>query len=281
MSNSSESSPLSPRFHYALGVGFAGVAAVFGVAEYVSVKYLSLYQKMGIAFFFLVAIFGVSGLLLSVLTTGVSLARSLRDYRNVLEFLSEELYDSGMTIFALGLSFYLPALGMIIVIPLFAEAVDTQRLLLCVCASLWSAVLYYRFFISHKGKKRISLRISYITFISVFVLSLLGFRILMEIPYEVTVQEKCYYQGDTPICTIILRPTGFASTDEAEGLNVWLCSGKGEKRKINLEKIENDIYFASFAISDGEVYYIEFEFPTFPWGSSRKREVIMVGTMED
>jgi hypothetical protein len=158
---------------------------------------------------------------------------------------------------------------------------DIQRLLLCVCASLWSAVLYYRFFISHKGKKQISLRISYIAFISVFVLSLLGFRILMEIPYEVAVQEKCYYQGDTSICTIIPRPTGFASTDDAEGLNVWLCSGKGEKRKINLEKIENDIYFASFAISDGEVYYIEFEFPTFPWGSSRKREVIMVGIMED
>ena len=83
------------------------------------------------------------------------------------------------------------------------------------------------------------------------------------------------------MCTIILRPTGFASTDDAERLDVWLCSGKGEKRKINLEKAENDIYFGSFAISNGEVYYIEFEFPTFPWGSSRKREVIMVETVED
>lgn len=41
---------------------------------------------MGIALFLLLMIFGVSGLLLSVLTSGDSLARILRDYRNVLEF---------------------------------------------------------------------------------------------------------------------------------------------------------------------------------------------------
>ena len=47
---------------------------------------ISYYQMMGIALFLLLMIFGVSGLLLSVLTSGDSLARILRDYRNVLEF---------------------------------------------------------------------------------------------------------------------------------------------------------------------------------------------------
>ena len=116
MINTGENIPLSPRFHYALGVGFAGAATAFGVAEYVSVRYLSYYQKMGIAFFLMLMIFGVSGLLLSVLTTGGSLARSLRDYRNVLESLSEQFYDSGMAIVALGLLLYLPVWGMIMVI---------------------------------------------------------------------------------------------------------------------------------------------------------------------
>lgn len=297
--NSNEEKPIS-RFQYSLGVGFAILVSTIGITSFVSKRYLSYYDKIGLFLFLFTIFVGFSGLILNVLIEGFALTDLVSRDKTRMKSLSKNCFNYGMIFVFLSLLTYAPFYILLRLTSSVWQSPAIPPILFITIFLIFSLITLNRFGkLSLKKRERLSfgsrkdilahckelhhrIEVNHVVdsliLISGFGISLLIIMMVCSHSYEITMQQEYYYDRGE-MCRLIITPTGFASIDNPNQLKVWRCSSSQRPVKLPLYQSAEDIYYTSFAVSDfkeTEVYYVEFEMSAFPWGPIRERKVLIL-----
>lgn len=307
--NEYDDKDLNMRFRYSLAVAFGGLGGILGIANLISTRYLSRNLRMGVIMFFFVGSIGLSGLLLSILTRGLSLTAEMKQHETKLRFYSRKFFDFGTYAFFVSLLLYTSIYAFLLLLDLFLTGPLMVAVLVVISLAL-SILVYYilerpvnirgikelfprkktiqgiKNFLFDNKLRRIknffSEREEVFTGMALIYIMLITSIVLCEafsgISYKVTFQEIRYLDENNETCMIIIKPTGLASTADPLKLDVYIGCDEKRIKNLELKRIAKDIFVASFQISefDPGVYFIEFRKLDFPFGFLETREVLLI-----
>lgn len=98
----------SSKLVYSLGVGFVGIGAIIGIANFVSTRYISLNVQFGLRLLFFFLFAGSLGLVLNIIMHGLALVGDFRKFDSQIFDISGKFFDVGMFAVFVGLSVYFP-----------------------------------------------------------------------------------------------------------------------------------------------------------------------------
>jgi hypothetical protein len=149
------------KFGFSLGIVFVGFAAVFGIANFTSVRYISTDMQLILHSSFLIMITGCTLLLLNILTHGFSLIDILKSYRSQIIHLSERFFDIGVLSVFFGLCVILPASIFCMNISSYSGNTYLKAIISIFPTSLWSFFVL-KIFLSDIEQLSVAIHIRYL-----------------------------------------------------------------------------------------------------------------------